>query len=268
MLAFFALLAFAASPSPSKTTDLLDQGYRDMYNLSFHDAHLCFHEWQRIHPDDPFGPASDAAAYLFTEFDRLNILRSEFFTEDRTFLNSKKVKPDAQTKDHFDADLQLSQQLAEAILQRSPDDRNALFATVLRLALQSDYAALIEKHYWEALNGTKETRTYAGQLLAKHPDCYDANLAVGFENYLLGLKPAPVRWLLNLTGAETNRQVGLIKLRLVAEKGHYLKPYAKILLAIAALRSNDKAEAKRLISDLARQFPNNDLFRNELAKLS
>lgn len=213
------------------------------------------------------GPVSDAAAYLFTEFDRLKILRSDFFTEDKTFLNSKKPKPDLEIKQAFEEDLRRSQKLAEAILGRSPDDESALFATVTRLALQADYAALIDKQYWKALNGTKEARAYAEKLLAKNPDCYDANLAVGVENYILSLKPAPVRWVLKLTGSETDRQTGIAKLRVVAEKGHYFKPYAKVLLAITALRSNDKAEAKRLISELAHQFPDNDLFWTELAKL-
>ncbi|MBV9155250.1 MAG: hypothetical protein JO097_03255 [Acidobacteriaceae bacterium] len=268
VLVFVTLFAFAALPCSSNTSDLLDRGYRDMYNLSFNDAHHCFQEWERIHPNDPFGPVSDAAAYLFTEFDRLKVLRSEFFIDDRVFLNGKKLKPEPQIKNHFDSDLDRSRQLAQIVLREAPDDQNALLATVLRMALQADYAALIDKRYWQAMAVTKETRVYAGQLLSKHPDCYDANLASGIENYLLSLKPAPVRWALNLTGAETNRRTGITKLRLVAEKGHYLKPYAKILLAIAALRNNDKGEAKRLISELATQFPDNDLFRNELAKLS
>jgi len=238
-----------------------------MYNLSFEDAHRCFREWERTHAEDPMGPASDAAAYLFTEFDRMKILRSEFFVEDKTFLNSKKPKPDPQIKEDFDADLQRSQKLSDVILLRSPDDEGALFATVLRLALQADYSALVAKQYWQALKGTKETRAEAERLLIKHPDCYDANLAVGFENYILGLKAAPIRWVLKLGGAQTDEETGITKLRLVAEKGHYLKPYAKILLAIAALRNNDKAEAKRLVSDLAQQFPKNDLFRDELQKL-
>ncbi|MGA8029984.1 MAG: hypothetical protein WB992_22800 [Bryobacteraceae bacterium] len=252
----------------AKSPDLLDEGYRDMYNLAFNDAHQRFQQYERIHPDDPMGPASDAAAYLFTEFDRLNVLRSEFLTEDKTFLNSKKLKPDPAIKRAFQADLQHAQQLSESILRQAPDDEDALLATVLRLALQSDYSALIDKQYVQALNGTKETRAYAERLLAKHPGCFDADLAVGFENYILSLKPAPVRWILKLTGSETDQQVGITKLRLVAEKGHYLKPYAKVLLAIAALRNNDKAEAKRLMAELAHQFPNNGLFRDELQKLS
>jgi len=55
-----------------------------MYNLDFDGAHQTFAAWERSHPDDPLGPVSNAAAYLFAEFDRLHILESELFTTTRT----------------------------------------------------------------------------------------------------------------------------------------------------------------------------------------
>ena len=74
----------------------------------------------------------------------------------------------------------------------------------------------------------------AERLLAVDPTYYDAYLAVGVENYLLSLKPAPMRWVLGWTGAQTDRETGLARLRITADKGHYLLPYARLLLAVAA----------------------------------
>jgi hypothetical protein len=54
----------------------------------------------------------------------------------------------------------------------------------------------------------------------------------------------------------------------VAEQGHYFKPYAKILLAIAALRDKNKVLAGQLMEELAREFPGNGLFKDEVKKLS
>jgi hypothetical protein len=108
----------------------------------------------------------------------------------------------------------------------------------------------------------------AEQLLARDPSCYDAYLAVGIENYLLGLNPAPVRWLLRLTGAQTDKDEGIAKLRLTAEKGRYLAPYARLLLAIAALRDHDRQQARELLSGLAEEFPQNQLYRRELGRLT
>jgi len=48
-----------------------------------------------------------------------------------------------------------------------------------------------------------------------------------------------VRWILQAGGAQTDRDKGVEDLRLTAERGLYLSPYARLLLAVAALRSND-----------------------------
>jgi hypothetical protein len=68
-------------------------------------------------------------------------------------------------------------------------------------------------------------------------------------------------------GAETDKQVGLDKAHLTAEKGHYLLPFARLLLAVAALRDKNIAQAREELSWLAAQFPANHLFREELAKV-
>jgi hypothetical protein len=77
-----------------------------------------------------------------------------------------------------------------------------------------------------------------------------------------------VRWLLRLGGAQTDKQDGLSKLRLTAEKGHYLAPYARLLLAVAALRDRDRGQARSLLAGLAQEFPSNQLYQNELARIT
>jgi len=181
-------------------TATLDQGYRHMYNLQFDQAHSVFRAWQTAHPDDPMGAVSDAAAYLFAEFDRLRILQSEFFIENDSFFAMHRPRPDLRLKQEFESALARGQQLAERALARSPSDENAAFAALLRVGLHSDYLALIENRYWPSVREMKAGRTMAEKLLAAHPECYDAYLAVGVENYMLGLRPAPIRWLLRVGG--------------------------------------------------------------------
>ncbi len=261
--------AFALAAQPSDPADtLLDQGYKDMYNLAFTDAHRCFEAWERSHPEDPMGPVSDAAAYLYAEFHRLRVLQAELFVNDRAFFHTRTEAPDPAVKREFEGALDRTRELAAPILQRSPGDETALLATVLRLGLQADYTALIEKRYWVSLDDVKQARDAAEQLLSRHPDCYDAYLAIGFENYIFSLKPGPVRWFLRMDGAQTDREAGLANLRLTAAKGHYLQPFAELLLAVAALRDKNEREAKRLLGDLMRRFPENQLYREEFNKIS
>src|ERR1019366_3348154 len=83
------ILLLSVSRAPAQTTgsdsDLLCLGYRQMYNLDFQAAHQSFQMYKQAHPQDPLGPVSNAAAYLFSEFNRLHILEADLFTDDRGF---------------------------------------------------------------------------------------------------------------------------------------------------------------------------------------
>ncbi len=261
-----APVSFAAAASLSYSG--LDAGYRQMYNLQFEQAHLTFARWEQDHPADPLGPASDAAAYLFAEFDRLGVLESEFFTDDDGFKKRRRQEPDPAARQAFRKAIERSQRLADSNLGRDPRDTNALFAKVLGLGLESDYLALIAKRNLASVSYMKSAGTLAESLLALDPTRYDAYLAIGVENYILGLSPAPVRWILHLYGAQTDKNEGLDKLRLTAEKGHYLQPFARLLLAVAALRDHNRNHARDLLRELAQEFPNNHLYNRELARLN
>jgi hypothetical protein len=270
--AALAILAVSRSIAAPNVTELvvnpvIDRGYRQMYNLDFDDAHKTFAQWERDHPEDPLGPVSNAAAFLFAEFDRLNILHSEFFVDSGMFHRRPKVTPDAQVRQAFDQELGKSGKLSDAILAGKPDDADALFARILTLGLRADYEALIERRDFDALRVIKDSRATAEKLLTIQPNYYDAYLAVGVENYLFSLKPAPVRWILQASGGETDRDKGVQDLRLTAEKGQYLSPYARLLLAVAALRNKDIPKARDLLAALAREFPHNRLYAQELAQL-
>lgn len=263
-----ALLALASMAQSLAGSTPLDDAYRFMYNLQFENARSTLRDYQRLYPNDPMGPVSDAAAYLFAEFDRLHILQAEFFTEDNSFRHAAKLNPDPTVKREFEAAMNRAQQLSARALAKSPNDRNAQFADILRLGLHSDYLALAEKSYVAALSEMKQGRALAESLLAADPSYYDAYVAIGAENYILSQKPAPVRWLLHMTGSATDKSEGIGKLRLTAEKGHYLMPYARLLLAVAALRDKDLGQAKRLLQGLAREYPSNPLYSQQLARIA
>ena len=270
LLAAVVLALVSAAVAFPKNNDAqapLDRGFQQMYNLDFAGAHATFLSYQQSHPDDPMGYVSNAAAYLFSEFDRLHVLEADLFTNDKKFDGRKKLEPDPAVKAQLDKELSKSDELASRILAQKPDDKNALFSQILANGLRGDYAALIEKRNLASLGYMKASRAIAQKLLTIDPTCYDAYLAVGVENYLLGVNPAPVRWILRMTGAETDKQEGLQRLRLTAEKGRYLAPFARLLLAVAALRDKDAQAARTLLAGLAKEFPGNQLYVTELARI-
>lgn len=243
---------------------LLDAGYHEMYNLQFDEAHGTFSEWQRLHPNDSMGAVSNATAYLFSELDHQHILQLEFLVHDNLFHTDSKVAVGPLFKQRFETALNRAAELAV----REPEVPNSLFATLLCHGLRSQYLALIEKRYAASLREIKVARTLADQLLEAHPEYYDAWIVVGVENYILSTQSAPARWLLRLSGGQTQQRLGIDKLRLVAERGRYLAPFARFLLAVVALRDQNRDRARDLLEGLAREFPNNPLYTQKLVALS
>ncbi len=194
MIRVAGVIGLLVAAGMAQQSDTLDTGYRDMYNLQFEAAHRVFQSWEKNNPQDPLGPVSNAAAYLFAEFDRLHVLESELFTDNNKFESRSKLAPDANAKRSFDAELEKSDTLADQILGRDRANADAMFAKVLGQGLRGDYAAMIEKRDLAGLSYMKNGRVLAQQLLAEHPKYYDAFLAVGAENYLLSQQAAPVRW--------------------------------------------------------------------------
>src|SRR5580698_9005268 len=196
--------ARAADPPASPAT--LDSGFRFLYDLDFEHAHQAFAAWQQQHPDNPMGAAGEAAALLFSEFNRLGVLESQFYQDDKAFETRKQFTPDPALRDRFNAALDQTEKSAQARLAKDSKNRDALFAMTMASGLRADYAALIEKKNLTSLHFTKEASAWAQQLLAVCNDCYDAQIATGFSKYITGSMTAPVRWLLHMGGLPADKQ--------------------------------------------------------------
>jgi hypothetical protein len=257
------LLAF---DTPLTGTPLND-GYYALYNLDFAAAHNHFQQWISAHPDDPLGPASDAAAYLFTEFDRLGVLDIELFADDNRFTSRTRPDVDPALKKGFQDRIDQTEKLAQSALQRNPKDANALYCMAVTSGMQADWSSLIDRKEYGAFKFSELASKFAKQALAVDPNLYDANLAVGIENYMLSLKAAPIRWILGLTGAGTNKAEGVRLLKLTAEKGHYLAPFARLMLAVGELRDGRTQQGKQILVGLSHEFPQNTLYQRQIARL-
>ncbi len=265
----FAVCAYAASlPSgePHPAPELY-AGWLKMYDLKFDEAHRSFEAWTQSHPEDSLGPASNAAAYLFSELARLGALETEFFVDDSLFKQRPKLHPDASIKSKFVGEITNAERLADRALAASATDANALFVKSLTFGLRADNAALVEKQSLTALGLTKQGRIFSDRLLQANPQAFDAYLGPGVENYLLSLKAAPLRMLLRMSGSNVDRDKGLAEIRQTASHGYYLEPFAKLLLAVAALRDKDVSSAREILGELHRRFPDNDLYTRELNRL-
>ena len=131
-----------------------------------------------------------------------------------------------------------------------------------------DFMALVEKHQILSLAPAKKSNNYAQRLLRIDPKFYDAYLAAGFSEYMVGSLPFFIKWFVHFDNVSGDKKTGIHNLELVASEGHYLKPFAKILLGIVALREKRPRDAQKLLRELAANYPQNPLFRRELDKLN
>ena len=247
----------------------IEGAFDRMYNFDFAGSHALLDPYIAAHPRDPVAYSVRASAYLFYELDRLGILESEFLVDDDRIADKRKqLKPDPNVRAQMQKALDETQRLAEATLATDPNDRTALFAMCIAQGVTTDYMAFVEKRQISSLSPARKSSDYAQRLLKLDSKYYDAYLTAGISEYMLGSLPFFIRWFVHFDNVAGNKQIGVTNLKLVAEQGHYLRPFAKILLAIIYLREKRPQDTRRLLTELAREYPSNPLIRNELAKLT
>jgi hypothetical protein len=263
--------AAAAPPAPATPAafyavpDLM-AGFNLLYQQKFEEARQTFGAWQSQNPQDPFGEVAVAASYLFEELYRQGVLTSDFFLNEKKFLHGIDGKPDAARMGHFRDALGLARTLAKERMKASPKDPESLFALTLAAGMESDADAILEKKQLDGLKRMKEANEYAKQLLAQHPDAADAYVAPGIANYIIGSLNPGYRLALWFGGIHGDKKLGMEEVAKTAENGRYLRPFGKIMLALAARREKQNALAQKVLKELTEEFPSNDTFAAEYAK--
>jgi hypothetical protein len=246
----------------------IEDALNALYNFDFEGAHAILDEHIAKTPDDPIGPGIRASAYLMYELDRLAILESKFFEDDDKIADKKKLTPDKEIRDKLYAALGKTESLAMARLDDDPNNVNALFALCLKEGVLTDYKALVEKKGLSSLKNAKASNKWAVRLLEIEPKFYDAHLTIGINEYLVGSLPFFVKWFVRMDGVKGSKKQAFTNLELVAEKGRYLGPFAKILLSIICLREKKPERARQLLAELSDRYPKNPLLEKELARVT
>ena len=101
----------------------------------------------------------------------------------------------------------------------------------------------------------KEANVNAELLLQQRPDAYDAYVALGCANYIIGSLPGSARFMLWFGGIHGDKQLGMQQVQKTVDGGRYLKPFAQILLALSARREKQNALAQKLLKRPHRGIP-------------
>jgi hypothetical protein len=277
---FLALLLWAAWAASAKANDgavpaatpafsdvpELNSGFHLLYAQHFAEAREKFAAWESENPKEPLGEVAIAAGYLFEELYRQGVLSSDFFLNEKRFLSGIDGKPDVARMGKFQEALTKVRVLANQRVKENPKDPEALFALTLASGMESDADMILRKERLDALKQLKLANEFAKQLLAQRPDAEDAYVALGCANYIIGSLSGGMRFLLTFGGVHGDKKLGMQQLGKSADAGRYLKPFAKIMLALAARREKQDALAQKLLRELSEEFPSSPLFAAEYAK--
>jgi hypothetical protein len=166
----------------------------------------------------------------------------------------------------FDTAIESTRKLAARRLKKNPEDPEALYSLTLAAGMESDADMILRKRRMEALKRLKEANAHAKTLLAERPDAADAYIALGSANYIIGSLSVGFRTMLWFGGIHGDKKLGMEQVGKTVEGGLYLKPFAKIMLALAARREKQNKLAQKLLHELAEEFPESALYPIEYAK--
>ena len=253
---------------PAAVQDPIDQALHQMYNADFAGGQTIIADEIRKRPEDPFLHALRATGLLFAEFDRMKILELDFFADDDSLTDRKKLKPDPVVGMEFFRATGEARRLASKRLETDPNDTNAIYALFVAVGVETDYVLLVEKKYIRSYSLAKEGQKYASRLLVMNPPVYDAYLNSGMMEYVVGNLNFFFRWFVHFDQIKGNKQKAIDCLKLVIERGRYYAPYAKILLSVIYLREKKPEQALVLLKELEIDFPLNPLIRKEVLRIS
>ncbi len=238
-----------------------------MYELKFNAARVQISSYKLDSPEDPLGEAAEAASFLFEQFNEKGVLTSAFFLDDDRLQNGIEGPPDQRLSSAFLEANQKARTGAERILKAHPDDLGALLTLCLTDGMQGDFEALVAKHQLAGLRLIRRAEREADRVLKIDPGAGDAYVAIGAANYIIGTLPAYKRFLLWFGNIRGDKARGLEQLEVASVRGHYLRPLAKVMLALASERERQFDRARVLFGDLTREFPGNPVFARELELL-
>jgi hypothetical protein len=281
--AFLLLALLLLFPPPARTTPTeststtpttpaftsipeLEAGFHLLYEQKFTESRVVFGKWAAQNPAEPFGQVALAASYLFEEFYLQHVLTSEYFMDDKRFVGGITGTPDPGRMQNFNTAVGKARQLAQTRLKNDPRDPEGLYVLTLSAGMESDANSMLLKKHLDGLKRLKEANVNAEMLLAQHPDAYDAYVALGCANYVIGSLSGSARFFLRFGGIHGDKKLGMQLVQKTADNGRYLKPFAQILLALSARREKNNLLAQKTLKDLMDEFPGNAVYEAEYAK--
>ncbi len=238
-----------------------------MRNLEYDLAQNLLEEPLKRSPDDLRAMNALGTVVLYREMFQRGLLESSLYGKKGEVFEPTTTPVTAEFEKRLFDVLDKAQSLADARLQKDGNDHEALYWSGVSHGTRATYLFAVKRSYLAALGEAKVANKQHKQLLAADPGFVDADMVVGMQDYVVGSLPWYIKVLAALTGTRGDREGGLKKVEMVAEKGNYARDDARTLLAVLYQREERWTDARRVLDGLATRFPQNFLFGQELGSV-
>lgn len=263
----FILLLSASVVEAATGEPTVGEAFQRLYSFQFEQSQKVARAYSDKNPGDPLGHATLAASYLFSEMNRLQVFNKDMFKDEKVKGEQAK-RIGAEAKREFELALNRAKATGVDALQKNEKDTNALLGLLIATGAERDFAALVEKRYKDSYYAAKASQEYALKLQALDPAMEDAWFTRGFSEYLVGSVPFVIRWLMKIDQVEGDKKKGIELMEKCARGGRYLKPFAQMMLASIYQKDKRMKECRAMLEAFAAGHPDNEVIRQELAKMS
>ena len=256
--------AWVSESERARFEQLRESGFQALYNLDYEKARRNFTEITQSFPQHPAGPQFLASALWIETLYNTRRLQSSLYSSKSFYANSEE-KPDPKVIEQFRNRIREAQKLSQARLKQYPHDVEALYFLGATQALKACFEEAVERRHIAALRDGQDAVDHHRTAVKLDPNFHDAEVTVGFYDYVVGSLPFPAKILAGIVGARGSKKRGLATIERVATQGRNAVDQAKTLLIVLYTREKRYAEAALLAQGLAAKYPRNYLYRLEAA---
>ena len=255
-----ALAAPAAGGQAEELAALETAGSQLLFDYDFDEALEHYARVSERFPEHPTGPYNLATTIWTRLAQRSNGMRGSSLRNDRFF--SQQGRPDATPEEEaaFREHLEEAYRRGRALLERDPDDVEALYYLGATEALESGWSVIVDRAWFRAARQIRRGVGRHRRVQELDPGFRDAFAVPGAYDYGIATLPRPLRWLAFLFGMRGDRDGGLDGVRITADEGRRARWGGLWTWALLMQREEREDEALAAIRRLNTRFPKNPDF--------
>ena len=187
-------------------------------------------------------------------------MRGSSLRNDRFFSQQGRPETTPEEVAAFREQLEEAYRRAEALLERHPDDVEALYYLGATEALESGWAMIVDRAWFRAARTIRRGAGRHRRVQELDPGFRDAYAVPGAYDYGIATLPLPLRMLVFLFGMRGDREGGLRGIEITADEGRRARWGGLWTYALLMQREEREDEALAAVRRLQRQFPKNPDF--------